>query len=46
MSHTFLNIESTGAAFASAHEYEFRLESTGGLEITGWKAIATVNNTP
>jgi len=46
LSHTFLNIESTGDAFASGKEYEFRLESTGGLEITGWKAKAQINNVP
>ena len=43
-SHTFLNIESTGGAFASGREYEFRLESTGGLEITGFTCKALVNN--
>lgn len=46
LSRTFLNIESTGADFASGREYEFRLESTGGLEITGFSAKAIVNNTP
>jgi len=38
---TFVNIESSGANFASGKEYEFRLESTGGLEITSWGAMAT-----
>lgn len=40
ISHTFVNIESTGADFASGKEFKFRLESTGGLEITGisWPA--------
>jgi len=46
LSKTFLNIESTGLSFTSGHEYEFRLESTGGLEITGLKALAIVNSTP
>ena len=46
MSRTFVNIESDGSAFASGHEYEFRLESTGGLEITGLSAKATINDTP
>lgn len=46
ISHTFLNIESTGAAFASGREYEFRIESTGGAEITGYKAKFIVNDTP
>lgn len=44
MSYTFLNISSTGAAFASGHEYEIRLESTGGLEITGIELVARVND--
>ncbi len=44
LSHTFLNIESTGNAFASGREYEFRLESTGGLEITGLTAKARIND--
>lgn len=44
LTHTFLNIESTGLAFASGYEYEFRLESTGGLEITGLVARATIHN--
>lgn len=46
LSHTFLNIESTGAAFASGREYEFRIESTGGAEITGYKAKFLINDTP
>jgi len=45
MSRTFVNIESTGAGFASGHEYELRLESTGGLEITGLRARAQINET-
>lgn len=45
ISRTFLNIESTSLAFASGREYEFRLESTGGLEITGFKCSALVNST-
>ena len=44
LSHTFLAIESSGDAFASGREYEFRLEGTGGLEITGWKARARIND--
>jgi hypothetical protein len=44
LSHTFVNIEATGGAFASAREYEFRLESTGGLEITGFVARASIND--
>lgn len=46
ISHTFLNIESTGLAFASGREYEFRLESDGGAEITGFECTALVNDTP
>ncbi len=45
LSHTFVSIESSGNAFASGREYEFQLSSTGGLEITGWKAQARINNT-
>jgi hypothetical protein len=45
-SRNFINIESTGAGFASGNEYEFRLESTGGLKITGLKIKATILNTP
>lgn len=45
LAHTFLNIESTGADFASGKEFKFRLESTGGLEITSFEAIATLLNT-
>lgn len=46
LSHTFLNIESSGNAFASGHEYKFRLESTGGLEITAFEMIAVINDNP
>lgn len=46
VSRTFMNIEATGAAFASGNEYEFRVESTGGAEITGIRAKARVNDTP
>ena len=45
LSRTFINIEASDTAFASGKEYEFRLESTGGLEITGWKARAIINDT-
>ena len=44
LSRTFLSIESTGTAFASGREYEFRLESTGGLEITGVVLKARIND--
>ncbi|MBK9580263.1 MAG: hypothetical protein IPO40_24625 [Fibrobacteres bacterium] len=46
LSHTFLGIEADGSAFASGREYEFQLLSTGGLEITGLVARATINDTP
>ena len=42
LSRTFINIESTGAEFSSGKEFEFRLESTGGAEITGFRARATI----
>lgn len=44
LSKTFLNIESTQAALASGREYEFRLESTGGLELTGLSLMARIND--
>jgi len=40
LARDFINIESTGADFASFREVEFRIESTGGAEITGYKIIA------
>lgn len=46
ISRTFVNIESTGDAFSSGREYQFRLESTGGVEITSWTAKFRINNTP
>lgn len=44
LSHTFLNIESTGNAFASGREFEFQITSTGGAEITGIVARARIND--
>lgn len=46
ISRTFMNIEADGSAFASGKEYEFQLTSTGGLEITGFKAKAIIKDTP
>lgn len=46
VSRTFVSIEATDTAFASGREYEFRIESTGGAEITGWKARATILDNP
>jgi hypothetical protein len=38
ISRDFVNIESSGAEFASGKEFQFRIESvTGGAEITGFK---------
>lgn len=46
VSHTFVSIEATDTPFASGKEYEFRIESTGGAEITGWKVRATILDNP
>lgn len=46
LSRTFLNTEATGNPFASGREFEFRLESAGGLEITGMRAQFNLNSTP
>ena len=46
LSRTFLNIESTGADFASFKELEIQLSSSGGLEILGFELKATVLDTP
>lgn len=45
-SRTFLSIEATDTNFASGREYEFRFESTGGAEITGYDLKATILDTP
>jgi hypothetical protein len=44
LSKTFTLIESSAVAFASGKEYEFRVESTGGAEITGLELQARVNS--
>lgn len=46
LSRTFLNIESSGADFASGKEFRFQIISTGGAEITGYKLRATLLNVP
>ncbi len=46
LSHTFLSIEATDTPFAAFREVEFRLESTGGAEILGFRAKASVLDTP
>jgi hypothetical protein len=44
ISHESVNIESTGANFSQFREIEFRVESTGGAEITGLKVKYTELN--
>jgi len=46
VSHTFVNIESTGASFASGREFRFLLESTGGLELTEWMVVGEILSNP
>ena len=46
LSHSFLNIESTGLSFGSGKELTIRVESAGGAEILGISATARVNDTP
>lgn len=46
VSRTFLNIESTGGEFASGKEFEFRIESLGGAEVTGYKPDMYIHITP
>lgn len=41
LARNFMNIESTGANFKTFKEIRFRLESTGGAEITGFRILAT-----
>lgn len=41
-SRSFLQIEATDVNFPSGKEYQFRLESTGGAEITGYNLKATI----
>lgn len=41
LSHTFTQEELAGVAFKSGREFKFRIESTGGAEITSWVATAT-----
>jgi len=40
LARNFINIESTGANFATSKEVQIRLESTGGAEITGFRILA------
>lgn len=46
LSKTFLREETAGVDFKSGREFKFRIESTGGAEITSWVALATVLNNP
>lgn len=46
LSRTFLSVEATDVNFASGKEYKFQIISTGGAEITGWCARATVLDNP
>ena len=43
VSHSFLNEEATPKDFAGGTEYLFRLESTGGLEVTGFEVLLSPN---
>lgn len=45
LSHTFLREEDNGVDFKSGKEFKFRIESTGGAEITGYHALATLMTT-
>jgi len=40
ISRDFVNIESTGADFSSGKEFQFRIESQNGAEVTGFKLRA------
>lgn len=46
LSHTFLREEANSVDFKSGREFKFRIESTGGAEITSWKALATILPNP
>jgi hypothetical protein len=41
LARNFINVESTAANFKSFKEVQFRLESTGGAEITGFRILAS-----
>jgi len=44
LARSFINIESTGDNFKTGREFIFRIESSGGAEITGYEAEAIINN--
>lgn len=46
LSRTFLREELAGVDFKSGREFKFQITSTGGAEITAWKAKATYYSTP
>lgn len=46
LSHTFLREELAGVDFKSGREFKFQITSTGGAEITGWSALATILSNP
>jgi len=46
LSKTFLRDETTPKDFTSGREFKFQILSTGGAEITGWKARATLMSNP
>jgi len=45
ISKTFLREETAGVDFKSGKEFKFQINSVGGTEITGFSALATINNT-
>lgn len=45
LGHSAINIESSGAAFPEFQEIAFRVESTGGAVVTGYRAKADVIET-
>lgn len=46
VSRDIVNVESTGADFAAFKEIQFKIQSTGGAEITGFKIKAQYLNEP
>jgi hypothetical protein len=46
LSHSFINIESSGDSFGSGKELVIIVESDGGAEIVGISATARINDTP
>ena len=46
LSHTFLREEANSVDFKSGREFKFQINSTGGTEILGWVALASVLSNP